>query len=193
MIKVVATPIPPFDWPMNTDPTFEDKTSDVYVDELAPTNIIPSLWSSSPCAFNMVFSGNVVTPDDITVSNVELVSGPEDQPFLTLTKTNSTTYKVEGTTNSLPGEYYDFKLRDNTVIQLPPVNTADWSVVTKWNPPPRPWEHVLTYEFNVTYSGVVDGIPIASQTTLFSVIQYSYWKWEIGLATLKNLVSIGEF
>lgn len=193
MIKVVATPIPPFDWPMNTDPTFEDKTSDAYVDVISPTNIIPSLWSSSACAFNMVFSGNAVTPDTVTVSNVVLVTAPTNQPLLTLTKINSTTFRVQGTTSSLPGEYYEFKLRDNTIVQLPPINTADWIAIIKWNPPPRPWEQVLTYTFNVTYSGTIGGAPVTNVTVPFSVTQYSYWAWENGLANLTNLVAIGEF
>lgn len=192
MFKAIATPVSPFDWPVNTDPQFENKTSDAYTDEVNPTSIIQSLWSSQPCTFDIQIVGNPVAESDtITVTSAVLTTPPTGEPDLTYSVQNATTTRVTGTTAQQPGEYYEFKMRDKTVIQLPPDNDQDWLAVTKWNTPPRPWYRIATYTFTVTYTGTVETLPV-SGTDTFEVTQYIYWHWEPSLAKLKQLAAEGE-
>lgn len=187
MFVAVVTPVAPYDWPMNTDAQFDAKTSDAYVDQVPPDILIPSMWSSQPCSFDIQIQGS---PSTVIVTAVALTTAP-DGDSLVFTQQNATTIRVTGSTPSLDGEYFNFKLRDNTVAQLPPVNDEDWIAVTKWNTPPRPWHTILSYTFSVTYEGTVDNLPVSGQDP-YTITQYVYWSWEQGLQTISTLVQQGE-
>ena len=201
MFIATATANSPYTWPMDSDPTFVAKTSDYYtntalVDPVLAAKTIPSTATSSQVDFNIAITGDALDPAGAYVVNsAVLVSVPAVETGLSFTVVNGTTVRIQGGLSGMTGEYYRFLLRDRTLANLSPSNTEDWVAITKWNPPPTPWEKVGVYTFTVNYdfTDAITMVPLTNQTATFEVIQYSYWNYTPALAAFKQLVLQGEF
>lgn len=195
LVKVVGIPIAPFEWPMDSYPNFSSDSGDFYVTvALSDPDIaavtLPSVWSSGEVNFNITFEG---TEQDTVVSNVTLVTAPFSETGITLSRVNSTTYRVSGTISPAVGEYFEFLMRDKTYKVLPVNTNEDWVAVVKWNPASQPWESLKTYTFSVKYTYVSGDTNMGGDTTeLITVNQYAYWFWEPSLQSLQRLVSEGD-
>ena len=195
LVKVVGTPIAPFQWPMDAYPNFSNNTGDFYVNEaLSDPDIVavtlPSLYSSGQVDFNITFQG---TEPDTTVSEITLITPPSSEPGLTLSRVNATTYRVTGSVSPAVGEYFNFLMRDKTYKALPVDTSEDWVAVVKWNPATQPWESLKTYQFSVRYTYVsADPLMGGETTESITINQYAYWFWEPSLQSLQQLVQEGE-
>lgn len=195
IVKVIGTPIAPFQWPMNVYPNFSNNTGDFYVNEaLSDPDIVavtlPSLYSSGDVDFNISFEG---VEQDTTVSNVTLITPPSSEPGLTLSRVNATTYRVIGSVSPAVGEYFNFLMRDKTYKALPVDTSEDWIAVVKWNPASQPWESLKTYTFSVQYTYTSQDLMMSvNATESITINQYAYWFWEPSLQSLQQLVQEGE-
>lgn len=201
MFIATATVNAPYVWPMNSDPTFTTKTSDYYTftalpDPALAASTIPSTITSSSVDFNIAITGNGADPAGVYVVNsVTLISFPIAEVGLSSTVVNGTIVRIQGTTSAMTGEYYRFLLRNKTLANLSPGNTEDWVAITKWNPPPTPWEKfgVYTFEVNYDFTDAITMVPLVNQTATFEVTQYSYWSYVPSLAAFESLVAQGEY
>jgi hypothetical protein len=189
MIKLIATTNAPYDWPMNVDPLFEQKTTDMFVDLDTPSSL-PSLWSGEYVDFNVTVAGDAVLPNLISITSVE--SFTVNDPDLSIEKIGTTSYRVRGFPTSFKNEYYEFVFDDNTIRKLPPRNKENWKAVIKWNAADTPWERVNIFTTVVKYNGVIDGVPVVNGELTSMATQYVYWSWEKGLLTLQNVIKEGK-
>jgi hypothetical protein len=198
MVKIIptATAVSPFNWPMFTDPSFSASTSDFYEDAVADPstyyNYIPSLYISSSVNFKIDFVGTSdAEGDTVDIKSVELISFPSAESQLTRTIVSKTVF-IQGIVASLPGEQYKFLMRNGSLKILPPNTSEDWLSVVQWSQPPRPWERLNTYTFNITYDLNSFYSPLTNQQITVPVYQYAYWHWSPALSAFSNLVQQGS-
>jgi hypothetical protein len=191
-----ATALSPFNWPMFTDPGFQSKTADFYLEDALSdpeTNYeyIPSLYTSSSVKFKIDFTGKGEEGDVITIKSTEFVSGPSYETQLTYSNAGV----VQGNVSGLEGESYRFLMPNGTVRTLPTSTTEKWLSVVQWIVPQTPWEKVNTYNFKIVYDLQNSLMPennIVNAVATTQVKQYVYWHWEPALNVFSNLVSIGR-
>lgn len=194
LVKVLATPVPPYTWPMDTYPGFAGQTNDFYTNSAIADPVIlavtiPSVWSSSGVNFNLEFVGTAETTEIISVT---LTTPSPNQPGLVFTQSSPTLYNVSGSVSSASGEFYRFLLRNNTYANLPPLNDEDWLAVIQWNPASQPWEKESNYTFEVEYEYLDEAQTPVLATESITISQYQYWSWEPSLLGLQTLAAQGE-
>lgn len=200
MFTPIATPVAPYNWPMFTDPAWNNKTSDFYVFEVLNVpetypNYIQSVYMLSAVNFDITFNPpprDDETGDQVVITSVQLVSGPTGETKWEYTQKDDFTVNVQGMTDQLSGERFDFLMRDLSIKSLPPFNEEDWIAVVEWKVPPRPWDRLNTYTFLITYDVESILAPLEDEEQTVTVLQYAYWNWEPSLAALEALVEQGE-
>lgn len=190
-LQVNAMPVAPYDWPMNTDPDFLNKTSDFYSFEALddPEGLllthIPSLYGLSMVNYDVTVIG---VDETVTVLNVELIEPPEFEENFIYDQVDDTTFNVLGMVRGFSGEIFRFKLQDNSFVNLnEPMPPDDWVSIIRWSRPPLPWFRINTFKTNVTYEIDEENI-IETFTEEFNIIQYVYWNWEPSLDSFTNLI-----
>lgn len=193
-----ATAVAPYNWPMFTDPAWAAKTSDFYVITAAPNpttypQYIPSVYMLSTVQYDLTFEAPPPMEDGTayTIKSVTLSSAPTGESGITTTQKDGVTVTVQGMIQSADGERFDFKMRNNSVVSLPPFNDQDWIAVVKWQTPPQPWNRLNQFQFTIVYD-VAGPVPLTNQVIVEPVLQYAYWNWQPSLSALKTLVSQGE-
>jgi hypothetical protein len=192
LLSIEPSPITP--WHMNIFPGFVGKTADPYVlDVLAdpeyPGFWVPSMYGLTDFHFNIKVVGMEDEEDAWTVVSLKYKSN--DLPIETLsTQVDNDNVTLQGLTGSFPGEFFSFKMNDDSVKNLNPSNPGtDWKTITKWSPPPRPWTILGKHTIEVEYEAMLGGINKVD----IEVNQYIHWNWDPSLNHLQRLVSQGEY
>ena len=201
MINASAVANAPFDWPMNTDPNFLQKTSDPYLIELSELepgeslkNYIPSLYATTDFDLTIVVNSDIPTGSEITVTilSVTFNSAPDFVFSFQSQVTGVNSVRVWGDIGSFPGEYFEFLMIDRTIQQLQPYNTEPWATILEWKPPVTPWTVNGFYNVTVEYEIDDDGL-VSTVTEDINILQHLNWNWEPSLEALQHLVTEGEF
>ena len=201
MINASAFANAPFDWPMNTDPKFLQKTSDPYLIELSELgpgetlkNHIPSLYATTDFDLTLVVDGDIPvgSEDEVTILSVTFNSAPNFVFSFQSQVTGTNTIRVWGDIGSFPGEYFEFLMIDRTIQQLQPYNTEPWATILEWKPPATPWTVDGFYNVTVEYE-LVSGGSTSTVTEHINILQHLHWNWEPSLEALQYHVVEGEF
>jgi hypothetical protein len=196
LFSATGTPISPFNWPRNTDPSFVNKTSDIYETDIVSDPIlvlshIPSLYATTQVNFNISISGT----EEVTVTGAQLISPFPAESNFQFTTVNSSTVRIQGIVDSFIGEFFRLKLTDNSFVTIDTIadEPAEPNTVVEWNRPNLPWSRSINYRFNVSYNQLVEGVLITGQQSQFTVTQYIYWNFDPSLAALNDLVERSQF
>lgn len=109
---------------------------------------------------------------------------------MTAVKLNASTYRISGTyNNAFPDEFFQFKMKDNTLQVLPASTTQDFLALVEYNMP-QPVTTRKEMLFNVSAPATFGGSPNINWP--FTMYQWVVWRYQTAVASVQNLVSRGK-
>jgi hypothetical protein len=131
-------------------------------------------------SFKMRKTGSV---SGISYLPIPIVSYPPELNGIVISKLNSSTVRISGTTSRMFNDEYQFVLDDGSKVSLPPDTTHPFKALVQYSMP-SPTQITIQYPF------VLDVSPSDLPSTK-AITQYSYWIIGGTFNNIKSLVKRG--